>query len=102
MAKVSTTDNSAVLRLLAVVADVAAAVLLVLDVPVWAHVVGLVLASGVAVVLWSLVRRNLNLRQSQTGHLTPRRTKVLLIVAIVVSILIGSLHILAGVVGVGL
>jgi hypothetical protein len=85
-----------------VVADAAALLLLVVSVPVWAHVVGLVLASGVAVVLWSLVRRNYNLRQAQTGHLTPKRTKVLLVAAIAVSIVIGSFHILAGVIGVGL
>jgi hypothetical protein len=102
VAETTNQDRASLLAVLAVLADVLSILLFAGDLPIAANLLGAILASVVAVVLWSLVRRSFNLRQAITGHVVPKRTSRALVLAIIVSIVVGSFHILAIVRGVGL
>ena len=95
-------DRASLFAVLALIADSLSLLLFAGDLPIAANLLGAILASVVAVVLWSLVRRSYNLRQAKTGHIVPKRTTRALVLAIILSIVLGSFHILAIVRGVGL
>ena len=102
MAEKTKQDRASLFAVLALIADSLSLLLFAGDLLIAANLLGAILASVVAVVMWSLVRRNYNLRQAKTGHIVPKRTTRALVLAIILSIVLGSFHILGIVRGVGL